>query len=104
MIRHLLKLVWNRKRTNALIIAEIFLSFIVIFAVLTGAIGFVLSVGALALLNRAGWIPHASFDVNLRIFLWGMLIAALFGVISGVWPAWRMSRMHPVNALRGGVA
>lgn len=40
MIRHLLKLVWNRKRTNALIIAEIFLSFIVVFAVLTGAIAF----------------------------------------------------------------
>ncbi|HYK05551.1 MAG TPA: ABC transporter permease [Thermoanaerobaculia bacterium] len=38
MIRHLLKLVWNRKRANALIVGEIFISFIVIFAVLTGAI------------------------------------------------------------------
>ena len=35
MIRHLLKLAWNRKRANALIIAEIFLSFFVLFAVLT---------------------------------------------------------------------
>lgn len=40
MIRHLLKLVWNRKRANALLIAEIFFSFIVIFAVLTMAISF----------------------------------------------------------------
>lgn len=40
MIRHLLKLVWNRKRANALIIMEIFLSFIVIFAVLAGVITF----------------------------------------------------------------
>jgi putative ABC transport system permease protein len=32
-----------------------------------------------------------------------MLLAAFFGVVSGVYPAWRMSRMHPVNALRGGV-
>jgi putative ABC transport system permease protein len=38
VIRHLLKLVWNRKRANALIVAEIFVSFIVIFAVLTGAV------------------------------------------------------------------
>lgn len=38
MIRHLLKLVWNRKRANALLIAEIFISFIVIFAVLTAAV------------------------------------------------------------------
>lgn len=39
MIKHLLKLVWNRKRANALIVAEIFISFLVIFAVLTGSIG-----------------------------------------------------------------
>ena len=35
MIRHLLKLVWNRKRSNALIILEIFFSFLVIFGVAT---------------------------------------------------------------------
>lgn len=40
MIAHLLKLVWNRKRANALIVAEIFVSFLVVFAVLTGAIMF----------------------------------------------------------------
>lgn len=41
MIRHLLKLVWNRKRANALIVAEIFVSFLVIFAVITGAVSLV---------------------------------------------------------------
>jgi len=35
--RHLLKLVWNRKRASALIVAEIFFSFLVAFAVLAGA-------------------------------------------------------------------
>jgi len=33
MIRHLFKLVWNRKRSNALIILEIFFSFLVLFVV-----------------------------------------------------------------------
>lgn len=33
MIRHLLKLVWNRKRANALIILEIFFTFLVVFGV-----------------------------------------------------------------------
>ena len=33
MIRHLFKLVWNRKRTNALIILEIFFAFLVLFIV-----------------------------------------------------------------------
>jgi putative ABC transport system permease protein len=35
MTRHVLKMVWNRKRANALIVAEIFLSFLVLFGVLT---------------------------------------------------------------------
>lgn len=34
---HLLKLVWRRKRANALVAMEIFFSFLVIFAVVTGA-------------------------------------------------------------------
>ncbi|HEX9981718.1 MAG TPA: ABC transporter permease [Thermoanaerobaculia bacterium] len=38
MIRHLLKLVWNRRKTNALIIAEIFLAFLVVFAVMCTAV------------------------------------------------------------------
>jgi putative ABC transport system permease protein len=35
MTRHLLKLVWNRKRTNGLMILEIFFSFLVVFVVAT---------------------------------------------------------------------
>jgi putative ABC transport system permease protein len=53
-------------------------------------------------ITRIQLIPNAVFDINLRIFLYGMLLAALFGLVSGVYPAWRMSRMQPVNALRGG--
>lgn len=43
MIRHLLKLVWNRKRTNALVIIEIFCSFLVLFTVLTVGSGLILN-------------------------------------------------------------
>jgi len=42
MIRHLLKLVWHRKRTNALLIAEIFASFIIVFVVVTMALSLLL--------------------------------------------------------------
>ncbi|MCI0525167.1 MAG: ABC transporter permease, partial [Acidobacteria bacterium] len=38
MIKHLLKLVWNRKRINFLITVEIFFSFLVVFAVLVFAV------------------------------------------------------------------
>src|SRR5262249_33920710 len=40
MIKHLLKLVWNRKRINFLITLEIFISFIVLFAVMLFAVYF----------------------------------------------------------------
>ena len=40
MTRHLLKLVWNRKRTNGLMILEIFFSFLVVFVVATLGIYF----------------------------------------------------------------
>lgn len=53
MIKHLLKLVWNRKRANALLITEIFISFIVIFAVLTSAITF-----------GSNWSRPLGFDWN----------------------------------------
>ncbi len=35
MIRHLFRLIWNRRRANALVIAEIFVCFLVLFAVST---------------------------------------------------------------------
>lgn len=74
----------------------------VVLTLLGGLLGFILAVLAITTLNYTGVIPYARFDVNLRVFAWGMLIAGVFGVLSGVVPAWKMSRMHPVEALRGG--
>lgn len=40
MIRHLFRLVWNRKRANALILLELFLSFLVLFSICTAGFYF----------------------------------------------------------------
>lgn len=74
----------------------------VVLTVIGGAVAFAVATWVLAMISRAQFIPYAVFAVNLRIFGYGMLLAAFFGIVSGVYPAWRMSRMHPVNALRGG--
>lgn len=74
----------------------------VVLTLIGGAIAFVAAVIAIYAMNRWNVIPNAQFDVNLRVLVAGMFIAAFFGVLSGVYPAWRMSRFHPVNALRGG--
>ncbi len=74
----------------------------VVLTVIGGALAFVLATWVLSVISNAQFIPYAVFSVNPRIFGYGMLLAAFFGIVSGVYPAWRMSRMHPVNALRGG--
>jgi putative ABC transport system permease protein len=66
-----------------------------------GIVGFLLAGLALRAINDSGLIPYASLTLNPRIFVWGLLMAIAFGLLSGVYPAWRMSRLHPVNALRG---
>ena len=66
-----------------------------------GLVGLLLSELVLAAVTRSGLIPYAELGVNWRVFMYGLLLAVVFGVISGVYPAWRMSRLHPVDALRG---
>ena len=38
---------------------------------------------------------------GLLLFLVASGLTLVFGVLSGVLPAWRMSRLHPVGALQG---
>lgn len=66
-----------------------------------GAVGMVTGRLALAALNWSGLVPYAAFALNWRVVLWGMAAMVVFAVVSGVYPAWRMSRLDPVQALRG---
>jgi putative ABC transport system permease protein len=67
-----------------------------------GAIGLALSALVLRALNQSGMFAHSAFTVNARVFLYAVLLAIAFGIVSGVYPAWRMARLHPVEALKGG--
>jgi putative ABC transport system permease protein len=76
----------------------------VILTLVGGLVGLVLSVFVLRAFNEAGFVRHAQFGLNSRVFLYGLAMTVAFGIISGVYPAWRMSRLHPVNALKGGAS
>jgi putative ABC transport system permease protein len=67
-----------------------------------GLLGFVLAAAVLHGLTESGLVPYAHFALNARVFLWGLLLAVVFGALSGCYPAWRMARLHPVQALGGG--
>jgi putative ABC transport system permease protein len=70
---------------------------------LTGAVvGILIAAAFLRLLNEHGPFTYAHLVINIRVLLYGLGLAVIFGVFSGVYPAWRMSRLHPVEALKGG--
>lgn len=73
----------------------------VVLSLLGGALGLGLAAGVLHLLNDSHIIAYSQFGLNWRVFGWGVLLAVIFGLLSGVYPAWRMSRLNPVEALRG---
>lgn len=75
----------------------------VVLTLIGGALGLALSAIALEIVNRSGIVAHAEFALNLRIFAYAMALTVFFGVWSGVYPAWKMSRLRPVEALGGGV-
>ena len=69
---------------------------------LVGAgLGFLVAAWVLSVVNGSGVIAYTQLGVNYRVFGWGVLLAIGFGLLSGVYPAWRMSRLHPVQALKG---
>jgi putative ABC transport system permease protein len=66
-----------------------------------GLIGLVCARGVLWWLEGSGLIPYLKVEMNFAIFGYGMLLSLVFGLMSGVIPAWKMSRLDPVHALKG---
>ena len=72
----------------------------VILTLFGGALGLVLTLPVLQMLSASDIVQYAEFHLNHRIFLYGLVITVVFGLISGIYPAWKMSRLHIVEALR----
>jgi putative ABC transport system permease protein len=74
----------------------------VVLTLIGGVLGWLGSMAVLGLLEVGEFIPYARFHVNYRVLAAGLGMTLFFGLFSGVYPAWKMSRLHPVDALRGG--
>ena len=67
-----------------------------------GLIGFLLSALVLEMIADSGLIPYAQLGLNIRVFGIGLGLSLIFGFISGVYPAYKMSKLQAVQALKGG--
>ena len=72
----------------------------IILTLLGGGIGLILSVAAILILNNANLIANLELSINFTVLAVGLLICLIFGLISGVYPAWRMSKLNVVTALK----
>jgi putative ABC transport system permease protein len=87
--------------TNGTLIGQ-FLVENVFLTLLGGILGLILAAVALHLLNTSSFIDYAHFALNRRVFLVGLGGVLFFGILSGVYPAYKMSKLQAVEALKGG--
>jgi putative ABC transport system permease protein len=72
----------------------------IVLTLLGGLIGVVLSFIAIGVLNSAHLIANLELAINFTVLFIGLLVCLVFGLLSGVYPAWRMSKLNVVTALK----
>ncbi len=72
----------------------------IILTLLGGLAGLFLSIVAIYIINSANLIPNLELSVNFTVLFIGLLVCLFFGLLSGVYPAWRMSKLDVVTALK----
>jgi len=73
----------------------------IVLTLIGGIIAYLLALVVLSTITASGLIPYGDFSPSLRVFIVCLGLALFFGIFSGVLPAYRMSRLHPVEALKG---
>ena len=86
---------WRRRRVMALIFGESLL-----LGAIGGAIGCALGAGMVALLGANTAIGYLQGTVTPNLIAWGLITAIGLGAAGGFYPAWRASRMLPIEALQ----
>ena len=86
----------NATLVGQFLVENVFLTFV------GGLLGLGLAAGALHLLNGSSLIDYADFTLSGRVFGVGLGAVLFFGMLSGVYPAYKMSKLPAVQALKGG--
>lgn len=86
--------------SNTLVLQFLFEN--IILTLIGGFLGVLLAVGVMQLINNSGLIAYSNLGLNPEILFLSLLICLFFGILSGVYPAFKMSKLHPALALKGG--
>jgi putative ABC transport system permease protein len=76
----------------------------IFITMLGGIISIFLAQMLIWVINKMNVIAHIDIKINIAVLFWALLINLFFGILSGVYPAYKMSRMPLVSALKGGVS
>jgi putative ABC transport system permease protein len=87
---------WRRRRVLGLVVQES-----LILAELGGAAGVLVAFGLSALLRALPMIGESMLaDWAPAVFLRAVAVATLLGLVGGLYPAYRATRLQPIEALR----
>jgi putative ABC transport system permease protein len=68
-----------------------------------GLVGVMLGLGVVLVvpwLAHVGWDAHLPAQVNVPSIFYSLAVAVIVGIAFGLYPAWRASRLDPIEALR----
>lgn len=65
-----------------------------------GSFALILTLIIISIFNDSGLILHADLSINFSVFGVSLLVCLVFGLLSGVVPALRMSKMKVIDALK----
>jgi ABC-type antimicrobial peptide transport system permease subunit len=86
---------WRQRRILGMVVREA-----VLLSGLAGIVGIILG---MAMTKSASFVPMGGYlqgEYGIGLFVETLIIAMILGVLGGIYPAWRASRLSPVEALR----
>ena len=86
---------WTKKRIMKMIIGESLL-----LSLIATVVGIVVGVGIVEILSTTQLMPGIMPSFSALLFLKGIGVALLLGILGGIYPAYRASKLEPTEALR----
>ena len=71
-----------------------------ILTIIGGVIGLAIAHVVMYYANNLRWLDAMRLDFNLSVFMISILVVLLFGILSGILPAWRIARSNIVESLK----